>query len=141
MDATEAFEARALGDIDAISAFLPLVYNQLRAVAGHLKGERPGQALRPTELVHEAYLRLVDRSRVSWQGKTHFMAVAAIEMRRILVDSARAQWASKRWGALHRVTFDDGAGAADAVSLDVLAVHEALERLAELRPGRRRPSS
>jgi RNA polymerase sigma factor (TIGR02999 family) len=135
MDVTDAFEARAAGDVNVVSRLLPAVYDRLRALAAtHLRQERSDHSLHPTDLVHEAYLRLVDRTRISWQGRTHFFAVAAKEMRRVLVDSARAHGAQKRWGALRRVTLNEGAASAEAVSMDLLSLHEALERLAELHP-------
>jgi RNA polymerase sigma factor (TIGR02999 family) len=133
MDATEAFEARASGNPDAVSQLLPAVYDQLRNLAaGHLRRERPGHTLQPTDLVHEAYVRIVDRTRISWQGRTHFFAAAAREMRRVLIDSARAHRAKKRWGGVRRVTFSEAVTGTDPLSLDVLALHEALERLSQL---------
>src|SRR4051812_34432600 len=78
------------GEADAANHLLPIVYKELRRLAAHyLRGERSGQTLQATELVHEAYLRLVGHDRIQWQGKTHFFAVAATLMRRILVDRAR----------------------------------------------------
>jgi RNA polymerase sigma factor (TIGR02999 family) len=135
VDAVEALEARAAGDLSAVSRFLPAVYGELKAVAArHLRNERPDHTLHPTDLVHETYLRLVDRRHVTWQGKTHFFAAAAGEMRRILVESARRRKAAKRWGGLHRVTLDEGVHSDRGPSLDVLAIHQLLERLAELSP-------
>ena len=99
MDVTLALEARAAGDSRAASRLVPVVYDQLRRIAAkYLRQERAGHTLCPTDLVHEAYIRLVDDERISWQGKTHFLAIAAREMRRILVDSARAHKAGKRGG-------------------------------------------
>src|SRR4029079_8452074 len=80
----------------AVDELLPLVYDKLRSLAAkYLKDERPGSTLQPTALVHEAYLRLIDHERIDWQGKTHFMAIAAVQMRRILIDHARSRVAQK----------------------------------------------
>jgi RNA polymerase sigma factor (TIGR02999 family) len=133
MDVTQALEDHVAGDRGAASQLLPLVYDRLRALAArYMRQERPGHSLCPTDLVHEAYVRLVDITRISWQGKTHFFAMAARQMRRILVESARAHKAQKRGGNLQRVTLDDEAAFSPSVALDVLALNEALERLSEL---------
>lgn len=115
---------------------LPLVYSELRRLANHyLQAERAGHTLQATALVHEAYMRLVDQSRVEWKGRTHFFAVAAQAMRRVLVDHARGKLREKRGGGLHRVTLGDeipirNAGVLDVE--DVIALDEALSRLAEI---------
>ena len=110
---------------------MPLVYDELRALAAsQLRRERDEHTLGPTALVHEAFFRLVDQRTVSWQGRSHFFGVAAQAMRRILVDHARRRTAGKR-GRQHQVTFDSGlGGAGEERSDEVLAVDEALERLA-----------
>ena len=117
---------------------VPIVYDELRRLAAYyLKSERPGQTLQATALVNEAYLRLVDQTRVEWQGRTHFFAVAAQAMRRILVDHARAKLRDKRGGGLQRVTFVDeavpGIGSDHALE-DIVALDEALTKLAEIDP-------
>jgi len=133
MDATQTLEDHVGGDPGAAAQLLPLVYDRLRALAArYMQRERPGHSLCPTDLVHEAYGRLVDNTRISWQGKTHFFAMAAKQMRRILVDSARAHKASKRGGGLNRVTLDDNAAFTPGIALDFLALNEALEKLSEL---------
>lgn len=106
--ATQALMAHADGEPDAASRLLPLVYDQLRALAGsYMQRERPDHTLQPTALVHEAYLRLIDASRVDWKGKTHFFAVAATQMRRVLAEHARARKAVKRGAGAKRLTLDD----------------------------------
>lgn len=115
---------------------IPLVYDELRALASsQLRRERGEHTLSPTALVHEAFFRLVDQRSVNWQGKSHFFGVAAQAMRRILVDHARRRSAAKR-GQQHQVTLDSEAGgsASDAGSEEVLAVDEALQRLAQVDP-------
>jgi len=109
-----------------------LVYHELRRrAAAYLRRERHAQTLQPTELAHEAYLRLARNQAIDWQGKTHFLAMAATEMRRTLVELARKRSALKR-GGLTRVTLEDVMGA--AWSPDILDLHHALERLEQLDP-------
>jgi RNA polymerase sigma factor (TIGR02999 family) len=135
-DVTSLLEAINQGDVQATRDLLPLVYDELRRLAASkLAHERPGQTLDATALVHEAYLRLVDQQRVSWQGRAHFFGLAAQAMRRILVDHARRRKAAKR-GYQHAVTLDDDTpvGAAEPPPDEILAVDEALERLAALDP-------
>jgi RNA polymerase sigma factor (TIGR02999 family) len=109
---------------------LPLVYDQLRALAGkYMQGERPDHTLQPTALVHEAYLRLIDADRIDLQGKTHFFALAATQMRRILAEHARARKAAKRGGGARRVTLSDAKAFADNGVVDMLALDEAMDKL------------
>src|SRR5918996_2353710 len=97
------------GDKPALETLMPLVYGELRRLAAHyLKGERPGQTLQPTALVHEAYLRLLKDRPDRWQNRAHFCAIAAHSMRQILIERARARGASKRGGGGPRVTLDEG---------------------------------
>lgn len=125
-----------LGNKDALNRLMPLVYQELRRLAGHyLRAERIGHTLQPTALVHEAYLRLAGQDRADWQNRAQFMAVAAQLMRRILVDYARGRAAGKRAGNALRVDVEGlelGTGAQQFE--EVLAVDEALERLGELDP-------
>jgi len=87
------------GDPKAASRLLPIVYDELRRLAAYyMRGEKPGQSIQATELVHEAYLRLVGQERIEWQGRSHFFAMAATAMRRILVDRARRKMAEKHGG-------------------------------------------
>lgn len=135
MDPTEALEAHAAGDREVASQLLPLVYRQLRVLAQrYLRRERADHSLQPSDLVHEAYLRLVDASRVSWQGKTHFFAVSARQMRRILVDHARARRAQRRGGGAGRLTLRESIVPSPGTPVDVLALDEALEKLAARSP-------
>lgn len=115
---------------------MPLVYEELRRLArGYMARERREHTLQPTALVHEAYLRLVDQSRVNWQGRSHFRAVGARVMRRILIDHARRRGGQKRGGALARVTLGESllrAPDPDMDLPDLLALNAALDKLARL---------
>lgn len=122
-----------LADPEQAAQVIPLVYEEMRALARRqLRGERPNRPLRPTALVHEVYLRLASAGRLTVNGRAHFLRIAARTMRQILVDAARARGAQKRGGGWQRVTLDPGQAAASEVDLDVVELHEALERLAEL---------
>jgi RNA polymerase sigma factor (TIGR02999 family) len=118
------------GDPGAGAQLLPLVYDELRRLATQrLAQERPGQTLQATALVHEAYLRLVDTEKVQrWNSRGHFFAACAEAMRRILVDQARRKLSLRRGGNLQRHPIEDREIEAPEPSVDVLAVHEALER-------------
>ncbi len=123
------------GDKTALDRLMPLVYEELRKIAKrHLRSEDPGLTLQGTALVHEAYLRLIDQNRVHWQSRLHFFAVAAQLIRRILLDDARRRHAAKRGGPATRLTLDEGMFASEQVDLDVLALDEALNGLAQLDP-------
>jgi RNA polymerase sigma factor (TIGR02999 family) len=123
------------GHRDALDHLLPLVYRDLRRLAaGYMQREAAGHALQPTALVHEAYVRLVDQRQVQWRNRAHFFGVAAGMMRRILVDHARERLAEKRGGGLDRVTLIEDQIAAEPAGVDVMALHESLERLAALDP-------
>jgi RNA polymerase sigma factor (TIGR02999 family) len=120
------------GDASARSRLLPLIYEDLRALAAkQLKQERPGHTLQPTALVHEAWLRLIECERMDWQGRTHFFAMAATMLRRVLVDHARARGAKKRGGNAARISLSDVETELPEDQLDLLALDEALEKLAE----------
>ncbi len=114
---------------------LPLVYDQLRRLAAdYMRREGPGHTLQATALVHDAYLRLVDRSRVTWRGRTHFFAVSARVMRRLLIDHARGRERAKRGGGWQRVALDEILTPAEP-GLDrdqLLSLDAALEKLAGL---------
>lgn len=134
-DVTAALQAHSQGDAGAGARLLPLVYEELRAIAArYLRGERPGHSLQPTDLVHEAFIRLVDISRIDWHGKTHFRAMAARQMRRILVEHARKAAAGKRGGRPVMVTLHDDIAPARNAPVEVLALEEALEALAKRNP-------
>jgi len=123
------------GNRSAESRLMPLVYNELRRVAGrYMRGERPDHTLQPTALVHEAYLRLLGQHDVAWQNRSHFYAVAARLMRNILVDHARARQAHKRGGQERKVTFDEALEFAGRETTDLLALDEVLTRLAQRDP-------
>ncbi|MGD1097383.1 MAG: sigma-70 family RNA polymerase sigma factor [Bryobacteraceae bacterium] len=123
------------GDHDAASRLLPIVYGELRRLAAHyMLAEPPGQTMQPTELVHEAYVRLVGQERISWQGRAHFMAMAATSMRRILVDRARRKSAEKRGAGGEKVSLDDVPVFTPEKSSELLALDEALDQLASLSP-------
>jgi RNA polymerase sigma factor (TIGR02999 family) len=112
---------------------MPLVYDELHGLAErYLKGESPGHTLQPTALVHEAYLRLVDQSRVDWQGRTHFLAVAAGAIRRILIDHARTRRRLKRGGAWRRVSLEDVLLGRKTKEVDFSELNSALDELAKL---------
>ena len=114
--------------------FAPLVYDQLRRLAAaYLRGERPGQTLQATALVHEAFLRLAQSNR-RWQDRNHFLAVAARSMRQILVDRARARGAQKRWAGLDRVTLTESLALGSPDEGMLPARDEALARLERLDP-------
>lgn len=118
---------------DPSGRLFELVYAELRLLASsHLRRERRDHTLQATALVHEAYLRLVDQRNVTWQNRSHFFAVAARMMRRILVNHARDRNRLKRGGGAARVPLDEGVAATGAVDLDLEALDEALERLAAL---------
>jgi RNA polymerase sigma-70 factor (ECF subfamily) len=114
----------------AADSLLPLVYTELRDLAGrYFNGERQDHILQPTELVHEAYVRMVDLTKIEWQGRTHFYAIGATTMRRILVEQARKRDRKKRGGDPERVSLEDGLALSKEKSVDVLAVEEALQEL------------
>jgi RNA polymerase sigma factor (TIGR02999 family) len=122
------------GDEQALAALLPLVYDELRRLAArYMRRERPGQTLQATALVHDAYLRLLRDSQLSWQNRAHFFGIAARSMRQILIERARSRGTAKRGGSRIRVTFEPGLiAAAQAPELDLEALDEALTRLAAL---------
>jgi RNA polymerase sigma factor (TIGR02999 family) len=123
------------GDSSALANIFPLIYDELRRLAKQqLMREPDGHTLSPTALVHEAYMRLIDYSKMEWNGRSHFMAVAATAMRRILVDHARSHRSAKRGGALKRVPIESvELGTEDRADL-LIAVDEALVRLKEIEP-------
>src|SRR5512141_3069616 len=125
------------GNSEALPKLVPLLYDELRRLAGHfLREERPGHTLQPTALVHEAYLKLAGQH-AGFENRAQFMALAAQAMRRILVDYARGRVAAKRGGGMELAELDvatAGAGATAEQSAELLAVDEALEKLASLDP-------
>jgi len=133
--ATRIVNALAAGDHHAADELMPLVYDEFRQLAGeYLRQETRAHTLQPTALVHEAYMRLIDQTRVNWQGRTHFFAVGAQAMRRILVDHARGKARDKRGGGWHRMALDEQLMVSRHSDADVLAVDEAIDKLAKLDP-------
>jgi RNA polymerase sigma factor (TIGR02999 family) len=123
------------GNEAAHAEMLPLVYAELRRLAaGYMFLERGDHTLQPTALVHEAYLRLVDQRRVDWRNRAQFVGVAAMIMRRILVNHARDRAAAKRGGGGERVSLTVAVDAFDRSELDLVSLHEALERFTALEP-------
>lgn len=134
-DLNELLTRASAGDEAAAAIFMQSLYNDFRRVAAaQLRREPPGHTLQPTALVHEAFLRLIDQKRVNWQGRSHFIAVGAEAMRRILVDHARAAQRVKRGGDRRRVELDDHLTVSPRDNEDVIAVDEALNELAKLDP-------
>jgi RNA polymerase sigma factor (TIGR02999 family) len=133
-DVTALVRAWSNGDPDALEQVLPIVYDQLRRLAGsYMRGERPGHTLRPTELVAEAYLRLADGDAPAVTDRVHFVAIAARTMRRVLVDHANARNAAKRGGGQRGVTFDEGLFACDRPD-ELVALDQALSDLEAFDP-------
>ena len=122
------------GDQAALEKLMPLVYGELRQLAErHFRKERRGHTLQPTAVVHEAYFRLIDQTRVTWKNRGHFLAIASQAMRRILIDHARGRGAEKRGGEVEKVTLDVAIASPEpAREVDILALDEALERLKAL---------
>ena len=132
-EVTRLLQAWSEGDAAALNHLTPLVYEELRRIAARYMGrEHPGHTLETSALINEAYLRLVDAQRVRWQNRAHFFAVSAQVMRRILVDFARARQNLKRGGGARPISLDDAVVAARERSTDLVALHEALDRLAAL---------
>ncbi len=130
-DVTRLLGAMAKGDRGAVDQLLPLVYGELRALAARaMNGQAAGHTLQATALVHEAYLRLMPPRDAAWQDRAHFLRVAAKAMRCVLIDHARARGAGKRGGGRRGVPLDEGAALGAESSTDVLAIDEALGRLA-----------
>jgi RNA polymerase sigma factor (TIGR02999 family) len=134
-DVTQLLLRLREGDADALARLVPLVYKELRRLAGHfIRGERPGHTLQPTALVNEVYLRLIGQTRAEWQSRAQFVAVAAQMMRRILVNYALQRKAGKRTLPVTIELNGLGRGAVEYRLEEVLAVDEALGRLAALDP-------
>jgi RNA polymerase sigma factor (TIGR02999 family) len=118
------------GDAEALEELAPLVYAELRRLAlSHLRRERPNHTLQPTELVHEAFVRLIRQDTPDFQNRAHFMAIAAGHMRQILVDHARRRGRLKRGGATIMVPLEDDAAAAPAAPIDLVDLDDALAAL------------
>jgi RNA polymerase sigma-70 factor, ECF subfamily len=138
-ETTRLLRAWAEGDRAALDQLTPKVYRELRRIAGHLmQQERPGRTIQTTALVHEAYLRLIDIANVDWQHRAHFFAVSAQIMRHILVDAARKRGTGKRGGKVVRMNLDEVSAVSPDRGGEVIALDEALTRLAELDPRKAR---
>jgi RNA polymerase sigma factor (TIGR02999 family) len=134
-DLTELLQAHARGDGTALDRLFPLIYEELRRMArGRMRHERPDHTLGATELVHEAFFRLVRLDRIDWQSRAHFLAIASQAMRHVLLDHAEHRGAAKRGGGARAVTLEGVELAADDPDDDVLALCEALQRLERLDP-------
>lgn len=134
-DVTSLLQRMEAGDAGVESELIPIVYDELRAIAArHMGQERAGHTLDSTALVNEAWLRLVDQTRVRWAGRTHFFAVAATAMRRVLVDHARARGRLKRGGDRARLPLNEAIDVAQTHEPDLLALDEALRHLATVYP-------
>jgi RNA polymerase sigma factor (TIGR02999 family) len=130
-EVTALLIAWSAGDREALQKLIPLVYSDLRKRAEiYLRKERRGHTLQPTALVNEAYLKLVDQTRVKWQNRAHFFAVASRAMREVLVDYARRHQASKRGAGQTRIALEEGSAVTRPRSLDLLALDVALHHLA-----------
>ena len=136
---TQLLVAWSDGRREALDDLLPLVYDELRRLASrYLRHERGEHTLQPTALVHEAYLRLIDQRRVRWRNRAHFYGVSAQIMRRILVDHARTHQAEKRGAGWERVPLIDDEMPAGSNAVDIVALDEALGRLATFDPQQER---
>jgi RNA polymerase sigma-70 factor (ECF subfamily) len=136
---TQLLERWSQGDAEALDQLMPLVYDELHRVAGaYLRRERGEHTLQPTALVNEAYLKLVHQRNIRWQNRAQFFGVAAQLMRRILVDHARSHYAAKRGGDRVNVSMKNIGAFGTQPAADVLALHDVLNRLAELDPDQSR---
>jgi RNA polymerase sigma factor (TIGR02999 family) len=132
---TQVIQAAQAGDREAVAQLLPLVYAELRKLAhARISHQAPGQSLEPTELVHEAYLRLVGKTVLPVESRKHFFFAAARAMRDILVERARSKAGPKRGGGRRRIQLTDGVALVEPAAPEVLALHEALADLAEEDP-------
>jgi RNA polymerase sigma-70 factor, ECF subfamily len=122
-------------DCSADSPLFKLVYSELRRLASqYMRQERPGHTLQPTALLHEAYLRLIQQSNGAWKDRAHFTAIAARVMRHVLIDYARQRQVNRKGGQLFRVTLSEGVAADPGPNVDLIALDEALNRLAAIDP-------
>ncbi|HWN99948.1 MAG TPA: sigma-70 family RNA polymerase sigma factor [Blastocatellia bacterium] len=134
-DVTDLLVHWSEGDQEALNKLIPLVYDELHKLASrYLRRERRDHTLQTTAVVHEAYLKLVNQRDANFENRLHFFAVAAQIMRRILVDYARRHHASKRGGDLYKLSFDEALLTSEEKGADLLALDEALDRLAAIDP-------
>src|SRR5688572_17178629 len=138
-DLTQLLLAWGDGDRKALDELTPRIYRELKKLAGgYLRRERAGHTLQPTALAHEAFIKLIDQRNVQWRNRAHFFGIAAQAMRRILVDHARAKLAEKRGSGGAVVSLDEAIDISDSRADQLIALDEALERLAQLDPNRGR---
>lgn len=132
---TEVLERWSNGEQSALDELMPLIYKELRRLAGnYIRRERHDHTLQPTALINEVFVRLIDQHDIKWQNRAHFFGIAATLMRRILVDHARSHQAAKRGGGQYSLSLSKADRIARQPSVDLLAVHLALEELEELDP-------
>lgn len=130
-DVTQLLLDWRAGDLEALATLMPLVYDELRRQAErYMRRERRDHTLQPTALVHETYLQLVDQNRVRWQGRAQFFGVASELMRRIMLKHARSHNTEKRGGQARRVPLEDDLAAVEKSADEIIALDEALKRLA-----------
>jgi RNA polymerase sigma-70 factor, ECF subfamily len=130
---TELLTRWSVGDRSALDELMPLVLDELKRLASrYMHGEKAGHTLQTTALVNEAYMKLADQARVSWQGRAHFFAIAAQIMRHILIDHARTRRRAKRGGTTERISLEQALVFSDAQSDDLLALDSALTKLADI---------
>lgn len=130
---TKLLEAHSSGDQSALDELIPLVYEHLRKMAHYrMQGERNSHTLNTTDLVHEAYLKLIKFDQIDWKGRAHFFAISSKVMRNVLVDYAVRKKAQKRGGERHRVTLGKQNISTEVKLEDILSIHQALERLAKI---------
>ena len=134
-DVTNLLIQLSQGNKQVTDEIFPLIYDELKRIAGgYLKNEREEHTLQPTALVHEAYLKLIDQTRVSWQNRAHFLGVAAQVMRRILVDHARHRGAEKRFGRLDKLQLNENIDKVVEMDSELVALDDALKSLAKVDP-------
>ena len=134
-DITQLLLAWREGEAAALEKLVPVIYKELHRMAHrYMRGERPDHTLQTTALVNEAYLRLVDSSKVHWQNRAHFFAISAQAMRRVLVDMARSRRYLKRGGEVEKVSLDEALAVSQVPGADLVALDDALKTLAEMDP-------
>ena len=134
-DITQLLLAWREGEAAALEKLVPVIYKELHTMAHrYMRGERPDHTLQTTALVNEAYLRLVDSSKVHWQNRAHFFAISAQAMRRVLVDMARSRRFLKRGGDVEKVSLDEALAVSQVPGADLVALDDALKTLAEMDP-------
>src|SRR5262249_26822131 len=136
---TGLLQAWRTGNRDALDKLVPMVYDDLRRIAHrYIRRQAPGQTLQTTAVVHEAYMRLAGQDDVAWQNRAHFYGVCAQVMRSLLVDRARARRAAKRGGGQYKVSVVDDVASSSNRDIDIVALDDALQRLAAMDPRKAR---